>query len=90
MVVQDFSAIKTDINGPQEIAIQANQTCRRHNLCFAFSCRSSGLPSPELSQFGFGNHTTPSFLWHLVKSPYKKKFLFLNQNICCGYLKEPS
>ena len=27
----------------------------------------------------------------LVKSAYKKiAFLFLNQNICCGYSKEPS
>ena len=26
----------------------------------------------------------------LVKCITKKKFLFLNQNICCGYSKEPS
>ena len=30
-------------------------------------------------------------IWTLVKSAYQKIFfLFLNQNICCGYSKEPS
>ena len=29
-------------------------------------------------------------LYVLMKSVYQKKIVFLNQNICCGYSKEPS
>ena len=39
-------ARRTGHSGPQEMAIQF----RQHYLCFAISCRSSGLLSSELSQ----------------------------------------
>ena len=41
--------LRTDPYGPQEMATQARQASRWHYLCFAISCRSSGLLSSELS-----------------------------------------
>ena len=45
--------------------------------------------------FVLESNADPDEMLHIVQAPYesaelKINFLFLNQNICCGYSKEPS